>query len=161
MTIPEKISAAELEELTGLTDRRHRQLAAQGHFPKPRDGAYETAATIKGMFAYFRNRVSNRSHLEEAETRKRLAEAELKEMELAERKRDYLPREDVLRTWGSVCVTIKQVVRGSHLSHDEQVELLRHIREFTMAEILKGDYEEKNQTDTGSTSPPASSAKGR
>jgi hypothetical protein len=50
------ISASELESLTGLTDRRHRQLAIEGFFPKPRLSKYLREETIHGLFRYYRER---------------------------------------------------------------------------------------------------------
>ena len=48
------LSADQLCTLTGLTDRRHRQLAAEGYFPPPSNGQYQTTRTIQGMFRYYR-----------------------------------------------------------------------------------------------------------
>ena len=50
------ISATELEDLTGLTDRRHRQIAGEGYFPKPERGIYIRADTLRGMFQFYRER---------------------------------------------------------------------------------------------------------
>jgi len=51
--LPEKIGADPLEQLTGLSDMRHRQIAKQGFFPIPMDGKYQFAETIRGMFKYY------------------------------------------------------------------------------------------------------------
>lgn len=48
------ISAEKLCLLTGLTDRRHRQLAAQGFFPSPIRGEYQLVPTLQGMFKFYR-----------------------------------------------------------------------------------------------------------
>jgi len=53
------IHADALEKLTGLTDRRHRQLAKLGHFPAPKNAQYQLAATLRGMFAYYRGMNEN------------------------------------------------------------------------------------------------------
>lgn len=50
----QKIEAEKLCLLTGLTDRRHRQLAEQGWFPAPRDSEYLLVPTLQGMFRYYR-----------------------------------------------------------------------------------------------------------
>jgi hypothetical protein len=50
----ELIPADELERLTGLTDRRHRQIAEEGFFAKPEMGRYLREQTLAGMFRYFR-----------------------------------------------------------------------------------------------------------
>lgn len=54
MSQPQTISADKLSALTGLSDRRHRQLADDGFFPKPDGGQYLLTPTISGMFRYFR-----------------------------------------------------------------------------------------------------------
>lgn len=48
------ISGEKLEALTGLTDRRHRQLAKEGHFPPPVRGLYEMVPALQGLFRYYR-----------------------------------------------------------------------------------------------------------
>jgi hypothetical protein len=48
------ISAEKLTSLTGLTDRRHRQLADEGFFPKPVEGEYQRDATIRGVLRFYR-----------------------------------------------------------------------------------------------------------
>ena len=56
-TKPGTISAASLCDLTGLTDRRHRQLAAEGYFPNPQRGLYQLTPTIKGLFRYYNDQL--------------------------------------------------------------------------------------------------------
>lgn len=53
---PDLISGDELELLTGLTDRRHRQIAQEGFFSKPEMGKYLRAEALAGMFRYYRER---------------------------------------------------------------------------------------------------------
>jgi hypothetical protein len=48
------ISGEKLTELTGLTDRRHRQLADEGFFPKPDGGEYKLAPTLRGLLRFYR-----------------------------------------------------------------------------------------------------------
>lgn len=52
--VAQKISADKLTELTGLTDRRHRQLADEGWIPRPDRGEYPLTATIRGLLRYYR-----------------------------------------------------------------------------------------------------------
>ena len=54
MSDPQTISAEKLCALTGLTDRRHRQLAKEGYFPPPIKSQYQLTPTISGMFRYYR-----------------------------------------------------------------------------------------------------------
>lgn len=52
--IPQTISAEELCSLTGLSTRRHQQLAQQGYFPHAVESQYQFAATIQGIFKFYR-----------------------------------------------------------------------------------------------------------
>jgi hypothetical protein len=90
---PGLIHQDKLCSITGLTDRRHRQLASQGYFPCPSKGYYETSATIKGMFSYYREQTRSLRQKQEslvdeevraARRRNRLAEKELVEWEWVE-----------------------------------------------------------------------------
>lgn len=56
MTKERTITGDELTRLTGLTDRRHRQLAKDGHFPPPDGGEYKYEETIRGLFKYYQER---------------------------------------------------------------------------------------------------------
>lgn len=50
----QSISAEKLCQLTGLTDRRHRQLAKEGYFPPPIESEYQLVPTLQGMFRFYR-----------------------------------------------------------------------------------------------------------
>jgi len=54
------ISAAQMAKLSGLTDRRLRELAAEGWFPKVKDGHFELVPTIQGLLRYYRERDQQR-----------------------------------------------------------------------------------------------------
>jgi hypothetical protein len=56
------ISAEELCAFTGLTDRRHRQLAKSGYFPPPLRGLYQKDKTITGLFLHFREQLHKRDN---------------------------------------------------------------------------------------------------
>jgi len=51
---PVSVRAEELEEITGLTDRRHRQLAAEGFFPPPEKGCYQMLPALVGIIRFYR-----------------------------------------------------------------------------------------------------------
>ena len=69
----QSIGADRLCGLSGLTDRRHRQFAAQGFFPPPVAGEYQLNATIAGLFKYFRTASEKQDALRAAQTRKERA----------------------------------------------------------------------------------------
>ncbi len=107
----QSLSAERLCTLTGLTDRRHRQLAAEGFFPPPIKGQYQLTPTIQGMFRYFRdqmNRGNDEFNLERL--RKTRAEANLAEIRLAKERKEALDRKSVLRIWDNIVMVIRQKI---------------------------------------------------
>ncbi|HNQ89032.1 MAG TPA: hypothetical protein PKM73_10495 [Verrucomicrobiota bacterium] len=54
------IAIAQLARLSGLTDRRLRELAVEGWFPKAVEGHYELVPTIQGLLRYYREREQSR-----------------------------------------------------------------------------------------------------
>lgn len=77
------ISAEKLSLLTGLTDRRHRQLAADGWFPRPERGQYELVKTLQGMFRFYREaQLNTRDRINELKAGKLQRETEKIELEM-------------------------------------------------------------------------------
>lgn len=93
------ITADELCALTGLTDRRHRQLAKDGFFPPPEGSAYQTIPTLRGLFQHYRAINENRTDLAGEKLGKIAAERRLAELQLARERREVLPTVDVERAW--------------------------------------------------------------
>lgn len=97
------ISGSQLEILTGLTDRRLRQLAKAGYFPPPVKGQYQQTVTIRGLFKYYReDHNQSAKTLNDAKLTKLKADAEMAQLKLAEAKRDVIRRNVVsvfLRSW--------------------------------------------------------------
>lgn len=53
------IAGAQMAKLSGLTERRLRELAAERFFPKPNDGKFQLVPTIQGLLRYYRIRPGN------------------------------------------------------------------------------------------------------
>jgi phage terminase Nu1 subunit (DNA packaging protein) len=117
------ITASDLCTLTGLTDRRHRQLAAQGFFPPPLRGEYERDAVIAGMLRFYREIVSGGTGRKaERQARTRLTRARARELEFTEKIRigNYVSTEEVERAI-SQCVV--QPLRPRILSLDTTLDV--------------------------------------
>ena len=100
---PLLISGAQLEAFTGLSDRRHRQLAKLGYFASPVVGQYRQIETIRGIFKYYRedHNVSTRT-LTDAKLQKLKADAEMSRIKVSQAKRETIDRQEVadyLRAW--------------------------------------------------------------
>lgn len=94
MPDPQTITGEKLSALTGLTDRRHRQLAKEGWFPDPKKGEYLLAPTIKGMFNYYRSLAENSAREEQVKLRN-----DLLRHSLQLKKRDVIPSQEIRRTF--------------------------------------------------------------
>ena len=105
------LSAERLCTLTGLSDRRHRQLAAEGYFPPPVRGQYQLTQTVQGLFRYFREQ-QHRGNDEFAveRLRKTRAEANLAEIRLAKERRDAFDRKAVMRCWENILMVVRQKI---------------------------------------------------
>jgi phage terminase Nu1 subunit (DNA packaging protein) len=68
--------------LAGITTRRLRQLADQGHIPKAERGQYRTAETLRRLFVYFReHRGDAKAQRLAQQTRRDKAQADLLELQ--------------------------------------------------------------------------------
>lgn len=77
------ISAEELCGLTGLTDRRHRQLAEQGYFPAPIKSQYQLEPALRGLFSYYRQIDERRRGIREKLDAEKLRKLKLENDETA------------------------------------------------------------------------------
>ena len=97
------LTGEQLEALTGLTDRRFRQLAKLGYFPSPINGQYQQTVTIRGLFKYYREDHNQAAKtLTGAKLTKLKADAEMARIKLAEAKREVIDRDlvaDYLKAW--------------------------------------------------------------
>lgn len=93
---PGTLTGEQIEALTGLTDRRVRQLAKMGYFSSPVRGLYKQTETIRGLFKYYReDRHAEAKTMHEAKLTKLRAEAEMAQIKLAETKTELAPIADV------------------------------------------------------------------
>jgi hypothetical protein len=93
---PGTIAGDKLCELTGLTDRRHRQLAAEGYFPPPVQGYYLANDAIRGLFRYFRDQLHKKEDSLASERKKlSVARREKLEVEIARMRGDLIDRAEI------------------------------------------------------------------
>ncbi len=61
MAEPGTIATLQLSRLSGLTERRLRELSAEGWLPKPANGVYQLVPAIQGLLRYYREREQQRT----------------------------------------------------------------------------------------------------
>jgi hypothetical protein len=90
------ISADELCGLTGLTDRRHRQLAKDGWWPAKEPGGWRRDETLAGVIKYFREQLHRRDDSLKQEQRKlAIARREKTQEETAVLRNQYVKRAEI------------------------------------------------------------------
>ena len=151
------ISAEKLCALTGLTDRRHRQIASDGYFPPPIKSEYQLSATLQGLFRHFRELSKKRNSTTEDERRKKLtAERKIEELKLARMMGNALDADSVVSAWQGVIMVARQKLLGmenkvsGRLGFDDfqRQELRREIEE-ALAELSKRQaYERIGEDET-------------
>jgi len=86
------MASEEFSSLTGLTDKRHRQLAKEGWFPPPENGRWKTAPCIRGMFKYYRGMAERNERKTNVELKNQLLQIAVKA-----RLRELIPASEVRR----------------------------------------------------------------
>lgn len=176
MAEAQTISGERLCTLTGLSDRRHRQLAEQGYFPPPIKGQYQLTPTIQGMFRYYRElQARGNDEFAMERLRKTRAEANLAELRLSRERKESLDTKTVMKVWENIILTLRQkllslpskvaprLVYSEH-QHDIEKELEKEVTE-TLTDLSKpvayeeqkGDGAEEVQ-DGDEQSPPVAEA---
>jgi|SRR5947209_1322563 len=119
------ISGSRLESLTGLTDRRHRQLAKEGYFPDPDRGQYQLGPTLKGLFKFFREvRQKDSSTLAAERLRKLKEEADRVALDNAKARGELVDKADFLRRLEVIYTEMRQRVLNSSMKDHEKDSLL-------------------------------------
>lgn len=86
------LSAEKLCAITGLTDRRHRQMATAGYFPPPIKSRYQGGPTLVGIIRYQREQLAKRDdRLVQEQTAYMQAKRLLAEEELAQCRKQNVP----------------------------------------------------------------------
>ena len=160
MADEQTISGDALEKLTGLGDRRIRQLAKEGHFPPPVKGQYKLVKTVRGLFAYYQTMsqryTGDRAKVEEERERDRArrekADADIKDMIRARMKGELLPAREVELTWyGHFTLARQKVENWSGITKAQKDELLEELIDLPVSEYVKSNLTipKENNSDVG------------
>jgi phage terminase Nu1 subunit (DNA packaging protein) len=90
-----EISASDLGNILGISERRVRQLAAEGKIPKPTRGKFDAPACVKAILEAARSDRPE-SALEKARARAIDARARTQEMKIAREERELIPFDDAV-----------------------------------------------------------------
>jgi hypothetical protein len=119
------IAGQALTALTGLTDRRHRQLAKDGFFPEPVRGEYQLTATIKGVVTYYRDsRQRTTKGMAEERLREPRERADSLALANARERGELLDKADFIQSLEEHVALCKVKVLESNRSPADQDDLL-------------------------------------
>ncbi len=137
---PQKIAGDELCELTGLTDRRHRQLAKDGFFPPPLRGQYQLMPTLRGLFKFYREvRAKDTGSLAVERLRKLKEEADKVALENEKTRGGLVEIEAVYKHFEAVFVAFRARILASDLGDQEKDELLNDLRRLKARDFSKSN----------------------
>ena len=132
------VSGTTLCELSGLTDRRHRQLAEQGFFPPPIKGHYQLRPAIQGLFRYYRDLQQKRGdNIKEKREKKLDNENELLEIEIGKARDRLVPIEEMLARLTPACAAMRSRVLGSSMPEGERDALLDDLGQLLHDAIIR------------------------
>ena len=137
-------SVAVIARLLDLSERRVRQLSAQGVIPKAARGRYELVGAVRGYVQYLRRQIMKEEAGEAdygaGRTRLIKARADLAEMEAAQLKAELLPATDVASAWTAIMSLLRTRLLGLP---DSLAPLLHETTSITEARnILKKAIDE-------------------
>jgi hypothetical protein len=126
------ITGEQLCAITGLTDRRHRQLASAGYFPPPMDGRYQVGKTLVGVIRHQRELIQKKNNKLAKEQQGLVkAKRELAEEELAEVRGEYVAKAEIAPALRNVSLHQRAV-----LQRKLEQELGPQLAGLTTLEIL-------------------------
>jgi len=134
---PNTISNDKLSAITGLTYRRHKQLADAGFVPKPDRGRWPTLETLRGLFDYYRRDYESKRGLHVEKLRSEKLRADLLELELEEEQNRLIPMDFAIDCLADLIIGITQKIKGSSLSELEKAEILKDVRSLNVRAIVK------------------------
>jgi hypothetical protein len=130
------ISKERLCELTGLSDRRHRQIAELGFFPPPIRSQYQEVKTLEGMLRYALQELRKKDDtLKQEEKLLKKAKREMAEEELSVIRKKYVLKDAICPALKNLSMhqkaTLKQKFENEiapKLEGKKTVEILALIR---------------------------------
>lgn len=142
---PQKITADKLCVLTGLTDRRHRQLADDGYFPAPVGGEYLLSATIQGLFRFYREgRKETRDEMAQEKIGLTRAQREAQERENRRRSGQLAEAADVIQLVHRFCFAARQKILLASMPEEEKQAILVDLYGMRDADYTQMPADEKD-----------------
>lgn len=128
------ISKEDLSRLTGLTDRRHRQLAEAGYFPGPIDGTWRLFPVVEGLLRYYRTSADRKSDiLAKEELRKTKADADVAEMRRDKMAGRLVDVEAAAALWSAALGELRNIVATFDIPKEARARLLAAMREIPLS----------------------------
>lgn len=123
-SIPDTIEAQDLASLTGLSDRRHRQLAERGYMPMPVRGVYKLRPAVAGIVKYYQQRAKAEDPLRKARQEEIKSRTKLNNLTIAARQRTMVPVAEAVQVLGKFLSEAKGKIYGHPKLEQEEKDAL-------------------------------------
>jgi phage terminase Nu1 subunit (DNA packaging protein) len=143
----EEVSQKELCRITGLTDRRHRQLADAGAIPHPIDGKWKVLEVFSGLLRYYRTAAERKTDaLAAEELRRTRAEADLSEMKRDRMAGKLIELEAAAELWAEALGEMRNVIATFDLPKEMRARLMASVREIPLTDYQSANDETNDRS---------------
>lgn len=111
------ITLDELRAVTGLSDKRHRQLADEGVYPMPINSCFKSPETWHGLVQYYKEMGQKKADSKalkdkktEAEIVNLALEKERRELDIAQQKKQLISADEIKASVAAICAQIKDTI---------------------------------------------------
>ena len=126
--IPETIAASDLAALTGLSDRRHRQLAERGYMPVPVRGVYKLRPAVAGVVKYYQQRAKAEDPLSKARLEEIESRTELNRLAIDQKRGQLAPVAEVAAIYNKYLASAKSRIDGDpKLGREEKDKIIEDL----------------------------------
>lgn len=144
------ISKDDLCRITGLTDRRHRQLAEAGWFPGPVDGTWRLFPVVEGLLRYYRTAADRKNdQLGQEELRRTRADADLAEMRRDRMAGRLIDLETAAALWSGALGEMRNVIATFDIPKDARARLMAALRDIPLKQYQDSHNAKTDQPDGG------------
>jgi hypothetical protein len=125
------VSCEWLAGVSGYTSREIQRFVASGEVPKPTKGRYSMEGSLRGIFAHIRKQNAKTSPEKQLATlRKEEAQADIAELDLAERIGELRDAAIVDMSWDDAIIRVVDVVRRLPITEPQKKKAIDEIREI-------------------------------
>lgn len=132
------VSATQMAGILDMTERRVQQLASEKIIPKGERGKYPMLRCVRAYISWLKERSNSggKISIQDERAKLTLAQRELEEIKLAEKRGELIPADEIESLWTSAVVSCKSALMGWGMKLPEQIIALGDDRD-AVAKLIK------------------------